>query len=432
MLLGLHFFIGIPGSHLDLQTQKLLQEIQPGGIILFGRNIRSGKQLADLTQRLRQLLGQDLLICLDHEGGRVNRLKDIVGVVPSAMQLGFLKREDWARQHGHLTGRLLREVGVNINLAPVLDLWLCPKTDNSVPDRCWSRDPYEVASLAGAFLYGMQQEGVIGCGKHFLGYGAADKDPHLFLPRVNRTRQQILKQDLFPYTALLPSKKQFAFPFTPKCLHPPLQEATASWPWMNKGVLRSPALRDEGGLELRRVPPKYQRCHGLLPVGLHLIMLSHAHLSAFHGNHVTPACVSPKITGTLLRKTLGFHGVAITDDLEMGAITQIMTVGEATVQCLKNGADLILICHTANAIQQGFQTAQKALDKGHLSPQILQKSQRRIKQLQKYIPCSGRFSERCFQLLLKDIQHFTQKIFHALPPPLRVIDECWGAIGEKY
>src|SRR3989338_6748228 len=175
MNLGHRFFIGIPGPNLNVRTQKLLSEIQPGGVILFGRNVRSAAKLAKLTTRLRDLLGERLLICLDHEGGRVNRLKDLIGVIPSAVQLGFLKRENWAAEHGRLTGRLLCELGVNVNLAPVLDLWLRPNTDNSVPDRCWSRDPEEVARMAGAFLAAMQREGVIGCGKHFLGYGAADK-----------------------------------------------------------------------------------------------------------------------------------------------------------------------------------------------------------------------------------------------------------------
>lgn len=346
MKLGCHFCIGIPGPYLDSRTIKLLKRIQPGGIILFGRNIRSAQQLASLTQHLRKQLGSELLICLDHEGGRVNRLKDIIGVVPSAVQLGFLKQEKWAHEHGQLTGRLLREIGVNINLAPVLDLWLRPKIDNSVPDRCWSRHPQEVAHLAGAFLKGLQQERAIGCGKHFLGYGAADKDPHLLLPRVNRTRREILTQDLVPYAALLPSKAQ-----------------------------RSSHFRSQH---------------------LHMIMLSHAHLRAFHGKHLTPACVSQEITGTLLREILGFHGTTITDDLEMGAITRTMSVGKATIKCLQNGIDLILICHTQNIIQQGYQAAQKALDEGILSPQILQESQTRIERLQKHAKVFTRFSQRRF------------------------------------
>ncbi len=380
MHLNEHFFIGIPGPSLDPATKKLLKQIQPGGIILFGRNVQSASQVAQLTLNLRKLLGPKLLICLDHEGGRVNRLKDIVGVVPSALQLGFLGREDLARKHGQLTGRLLRELGVNLNLAPVLDLLLRPKTDNSVPDRCWSRNPKKVTLLAGSFLEGMQREGVIGCGKHFLGYGAADKDPHLLLPRVNRTRQQVLKEDLFPYSHLLP-------------------------PHDSKGFN---------------------------PKNLRLIMLSHAHLRAFHGNQLMPASISPKITGELLRQKLKFEGVSITDDLEMGAITRTMPISDAVIKCLSIGVDFILICHTKEAIKQGFGAVQKALDQGLFPLQTLDESRQRIKNLQDHLKATPCFSERRFKAIVKNIHSFTKKIFSLLPESLRAIDPRWGAIGEKY
>ncbi len=380
--LGRHFYVGIPGPALDHATRALLLQIRPGGIILFGRNVRSASQLARLTRHLRILLGPTLLVCLDHEGGRVNRLKDIVGVVPSALQLGFLGNVSHAKRHGQLTGRLLREIGVNVNLAPVLDLHLRPKTDNSVPDRCWSRNPREVIRLAGAFLDGMQDEGVTGCGKHFLGYGAADKDPHLLLPRVNRTRTQIMKQDLLPYAGLLPSKKS----------------------------------RESG------MPSKHLR----------MIMLSHAHLRAFHGNKLTPACVSPMVAGTLLRDTLGFHGVTITDDLEMGAITRTMSIGDASAKCLSLGTDFILICHTAKAIRDGYRGAQKALRQKKIPPDILSESGERVERLSRRVAVKSTFSERRFNAVVQDIHAFTRKIFSAVPPRLRVIDERWGPIGEKY
>ncbi len=382
MSVGRHFFIGIPGTALDATTRQLLKSIEPGGVILFGRNVRSAEQLAELTRSLRKLLGDRLLICLDHEGGRVNRLKDIIGAVPSALQLGFTGRKEWARQHGQLTGRLLVELGVNVNLAPVLDLHLRPKTDNSVPDRCWSADPDKVVRLAGAFLVGMQQQGVIGCGKHFLGYGAADKDPHLLLPRVNRSRNQILNEDLLPYSSLAPAGKP---------------RGTAA------GV-------------------RY----------LHMIMLSHAHLTAFHKNRLTPACVSAEIVGGLLREKLGFNGVAVTDDLEMGAITRTMSLSQATIRCLQAGADLILICHTARAMREGFRAAAQASRRKLIPPSILEESSERIEQLKSLLAPSPVFSEKRFNNLVEEMRYFTKKVFHALPPRLRMIDARWGAIGEKY
>ncbi len=370
---GTHLFIGIPGPDLDPPTAALLRAVRPGGIILFGRNVRTAPRLARLTVRLRKLLGEDLLICLDHEGGRVNRLKDLTGAVPSAPQLAHLGSEALAREHGKLTGRLLRELGVNTNLAPVLDLWLRPGTDNSVPDRCWSRAPRTVSRFAGAFLRGMQAEGVLGCGKHFLGYGAADKDPHKVLPRVNRSRAELEREDLLPYAKL----------------------------W-NGG---------DGPLRM--------------------IMLSHAHLRAYHRGRLTPACVSPRLVGNLLRHKMGFSGVTITDDLEMGAITRTMPMGEAVVGCLRNGVDLVLICHTAKAIREGHRAAMAAARKGILCDADLTPSRKRLAWLKGQLAPSPFFSERRFETVLRDIRRFTTRVFARLPTDLKVMDARWGPIGEK-
>jgi beta-N-acetylhexosaminidase len=278
-----------------------------------------------------------------------------------------------AREHGQLTGRLLRELGVNTNLAPVLDLWLRPGTDNSVPDRCWSRDPRMVSRFAGAFLRSMQAEGVLGCGKHFLGYGAADKDPHKVLPRVNRSLAELEREDLLPYAKL------------------------------------------------------WNRGHG----PLRMIMLSHAHLRAYHRGRLTPACVSPRLVGELLRRQMGFSGVTITDDLEMGAITRTMSVGDAVVGCLRNGVDLVLICHTAKAIREGHRAAMAATRKGILREADLAPSRERLVRLKDRLTPSPSFSKRRFETVLRDIRRFTARVFARLPSELKVMDARWGPIGEK-
>lgn len=392
MELGHRFFLGIPGPSLDPATEDLLREIEPGGIILFGRNVRSASQLARLTARLRQVLGSRLLICLDHEGGRVNRLKDLVGVVPSAIQLGFLKRRSWAAEHGQCTGRLLHELGVNVNLAPVLDLWLRPNTDNSVPDRCWSRDPEEVVRLGGAFLFAMQREGVVGCGKHFLGYGAADKDPHLLLPQVNRSKRQIVREDMFPYARLLPRRHRN----------------------VAGHVARNGRL------------PRYSSKH------LAMIMLSHAHLRAYHGRQLTPASVSSSIAGGLLRQRLGFEGVSITDDLEMGAIVRTMTVSQAVLRCMQVGVDFLMICHTAKAMRKASRAAQLAVERELVAPELLDVSRRRIEWLKRSAGSAPTFSAPRFAAVVADIRSFSRKVFAALPEAMRPIDPRLGAVGEKY
>ncbi|MCC7517709.1 MAG: glycoside hydrolase family 3 protein [Verrucomicrobiae bacterium] len=369
---GRRLFVGIPGAELDDATARLLEGIRPGGIILFGRNVVSAAQTARLTRDLRRRLGPRLCICLDHEGGRVNRLAKLTGAVPSAPQLAYLGAESLARRQGQLAGRLLRELGVNANLAPVLDLWLQPGVDNSVPDRCWSRDPDEVTRLAGAFLRAMQAEGVLGCGKHFLGYGAADKDPHKVLPRVNRSRAALLRDDLRPYAKL----------------------------WANgRGPLR-------------------------------MIMLSHAHLRAFHGATLTPACVSSKLVGDLLRRRLGFRGVTITDDLEMGAISRTLPIGEAATRGLQLGVDFLLICHTPDAIRAAFEASIKAVADRKVAPSVMREAGARLDRLTARLPSARAFSSRRFDALVRESRAFTACVFARLPERLRKTDARWGPIGE--
>src|SRR5258708_16929245 len=109
--LGSQFVIGLPGPSLDHVTRNLLKTVRPGGIILFARNLKSPAQIYELNRELRSLLGRDLLICIDHEGGRVNRLIDFIGVIPSAQQLTFLNDPAPAAEHGRWCGRILRILG---------------------------------------------------------------------------------------------------------------------------------------------------------------------------------------------------------------------------------------------------------------------------------------------------------------------------------
>ncbi|MDD2710786.1 MAG: glycoside hydrolase family 3 N-terminal domain-containing protein [Verrucomicrobiae bacterium] len=390
--IGQRFLVGIPGPSIDSATESLLAENRPGGVILFARNIESAPQVAHLCANLRRLLGPQLLIGLDHEGGRINRLKDLIGAIPSAIQLGFLKDKRLADEHGALTGRLLHELGINLNFAPVLDLWLRPNTDNSVPDRCWSRAPDEVSKLAGAFLAAMQKEGVIGCGKHFIGYGASDKDPHLLLPQVNRTRRQLLREDLAPYRELFP-------PFT--------------------------QYKRKKGAATRKHPRK--RSSRYNPAHLQMIMLAHAHLRAYHGRQPTPACISSRVAFDLLRNRLRFDGITLTDDLEMGAIIRTMTLPQAVLRCLQAGVDMILISHNAKAMQKGFHAARQAFKRGLIKESLLDASDRRLGHLFSILTPPPNFSPHRFGAAVHDIRRFAEKVHETLPSSMRPMKKAAGA-----
>ena len=176
MSLGQLLLTGIPGTELDAETAAAFRRIQPGGFILFGRNIQTPTQLRKLIDDLRDLSDIEPIITIDQEGGRVSRLKLIGNEPPNAQQLRDKGDPALIRRHGHATGKLLRLFGFNLDLCPVLDISFDDEADNSLRGRCYGRDVAEVIRNAGAFNDGLRAEGVLSCGKHFPGYSRAPLD----------------------------------------------------------------------------------------------------------------------------------------------------------------------------------------------------------------------------------------------------------------
>src|ERR1700722_4504934 len=202
--LGQLLLVGVPGLELDSATARLYREVQPGGYILFGRNVQSGPQLRKLIDDLRDLSRIEPIIPIDQECGRVSRLKLIGNEPPNAQALR--KRGDPAliREHGRLTGELLRLFGFNLDLCPVLDISFDDDADNSLRGRCYGTSVNEVIDFAGAFNEGLLKTGLLSCGKHFPGYAAATLDPHHELPRIDRTREELEKTELAIFREFAP------------------------------------------------------------------------------------------------------------------------------------------------------------------------------------------------------------------------------------
>src|SRR6478736_8977347 len=160
------------------------------------RNIRSALQLRKLIEDLRDLSRIEPIITVDQEGGRVSRLKLIGNEPPNAQQLREKGDPALIREHGRITGELLRLFGFNLDLCPVLDLSFDDDADNSLRGRCYGRTVDEVVRLAGAFNEGMRGEGILSCGKHFPGYSAATVDAHHDLPKIERTRAELDQEEL--------------------------------------------------------------------------------------------------------------------------------------------------------------------------------------------------------------------------------------------
>src|SRR6187455_1569231 len=187
---------GVPGLELDSETTALFRRLQPGGFILFGRNIQSARQLRKLIDDLRSLSDVEPIITIDQEGGRVSRLRLIGNEPPNAQQLRDRGEVSLVRRHGEITGRLLRLFGFNLDLCPVLDISFDDEADNSLRGRCYGKTVDQVVTNAGAFNDALRAAGVLSCGKHFPGYSRCPSDAHHELPTVSVSLEDLEANEL--------------------------------------------------------------------------------------------------------------------------------------------------------------------------------------------------------------------------------------------
>ena len=288
-VLGQLLLTGVPGHELDPATAAVFEEIQPGGFILFGRNIRSAEQLRKLIDDLRDLCVIEPVITIDQEGGRVSRLKLIGNEPPNAQQLRDRDDVGLIRRHGEITGRLLRIFGFNLDLCPVLDISFDDEADNSLRGRCYGKSPAQVIHNAAAFNDALRAAGIASCGKHFPGYSRAGIDAHHELPTISLSRAELEANELSVF-------RRFS-------------DTVDS---MMIGHAFYPSLDDTG----------------------------------------TPASLSEKVVTGLLREELGFEGLVMTDDLDMGAILNHYSLDQTIRLAIGAGNDLAMICHRIECVRE--------------------------------------------------------------------------------
>jgi beta-N-acetylhexosaminidase len=314
--LGQLILTGVPGKELDAETAELFRRVQPGGFILFGRNIESAVQLRELIDHLRDLSEIAPIITIDQEGGRVSRLRLIGNEPPNAQQLREKNDVDLIRRHGNITGRLLRLFGFNLDLCPVLDISFDDEADNSLRGRCYGQTVEQVVRNAGAFNDGMREQGIASCGKHFPGYSAATVDAHHDLPKIERTREELDAQELAVFRAFV---------------------------GRGGSPLAAVASAGEASRPMNAVD-SMMICHGWYP--------------CFEPEK-TPASLSRRVITELLREEMGFEGLIMTDDLDMGAIMNEHGLEETISLAIAAGNDLAMICHRVPSIEEAHRTLQK-------------------------------------------------------------------------
>jgi beta-N-acetylhexosaminidase len=326
--IGQFFFIGLPGTELDAETRALIEHVQPGGIIIFGRNVASPQQLRNLLDGVREMLPIEPLFGIDQEGGLVDRLRKIFTPMPSARTIRQHGDLAGARSLGRITGEVLRMLGFNINFAPVMSIMTDERDllSNGLYSRSFGRSPGEVLGYTTVYLRGLQETGMLACLKHFPGIGAGEVDSHEEMPVVQLSHDALIAQDLAPYIELF-------------------------------------GRRDD------RI-----RC----------VMVSHGGFPKIDirqevtGGLLEPASLSQNIVTRLLREELGYQHLVVTDDLEMGAIAKHCEIEDAVVRAFFAGEDMLLICAHPETIRRGYDALLNAAREGILPKDRLRGSLKRI------------------------------------------------------
>ncbi len=289
--LGQLLLSGVPGATLDPESAAAFRRIQPGGFILFGRNIESPSQLRKLIEDLRSVSRVEPIITIDQEGGRVSRLRLIGHEPPNANQLRDRNDPELISRHGRITGELLRMFGFNFDLCPVLDISFDDDADNSLRGRCYGNSADHVIRNAALFNDAMRATGVLSCGKHFPGYSRAPLDAHHELPLIPLSREEFEAHELKVF-------RHFA--------------------------------KDVDAMMIG---------HGLYP-GL--------------GAGDLCSSLSRTIIHDLLRTDLAFQGLVITDDLDMGAILNHHGLEETIRLAMTAGNDIAMICHRVECVEEAL------------------------------------------------------------------------------
>ncbi len=400
---GQLLILGFDGVEPTAGLRAMLAELQPGGVILFARNIREPRQTWELLRACQKAVPEPLYTCVDMEGGTVDRLKNVIAPAPSAADVfsshicqtradvghqptqantGLERasqplkpksglsgppsargrdkasaaprrdkeRRELFRKHGAIIGRECAALGFNVDFAPVFDLAFAPSRA-VLTSRTVSDDPRQAIVYARQFLRGLRDAHVLGCGKHFPGLGEAKLDTHKELPSIDKPWKRLWDEDLAPYRTL------------------------------------------------RREMP--------------FVMVAHANYPAVTRDN-TPASLSKKWITDILRKKIGYRGLIISDDLEMGGVLAAAGIGEAAVRTIEAGADIYLVCHNEQAVHATYEAVLRRAEADRRFARRVRESATRIRRAKRNAAIGDRRvpapSEAVVSRLRRAIWEFEEEI----------------------
>lgn len=311
--LGQMVMIGIQGTKVDDDSLYMLNQYHMGGVILFDRNMESPEQVKQLTSDLQSQSNEKvpLFIGIDEEGGDVVRMAEKLTPPPSQKEIGATGDIEQAKTWAIKTAKSLKDMGINVNFAPVADV-------GSNDKRSYSTDANTVIDFVRAATKGYQQENIIYSLKHFPGIGKGKVDSHIDSSSIDVAKEVLMTEDILPFKTII----------------------------------------DESD------PNDY------------FILVSHLKYLALDEEY--PASLSSKIMTDLLRNELGYKGIIITDDMEMGAVANHNDFRSIGVNAVKAGADIVLVCHEYEHQQEVYLGLLDAVNNGEISQERIDESIKRI------------------------------------------------------
>ena len=315
---GQLLMVGIKGTTMTSETQRLITDLKLGGVILYSHNVKNSSQIKNLVLDIQQPQSIPLFIAVDQEGGSVVRIRQNMQVLPSAMAIGATQSPQFAFLAGKLTAQELRSLGINMNLAPVLDM-NTSEYNQVIGVRSFGENPELVSQLGMWYVEGLQSQGVAATAKHFPGHGDTTTDSHYAVPVLTSHLEELESFHLVPFRRAIEN-------------------------------------------------------------GLDAIMTAHISIPALDPSGL-PATFSYNLLTNVLRKKLNFEGVILTDDLEMKSIQQEYDIGTAALKAILAGSDMVMVSWSHPKKYHVYHTLLKAAKSGTLSSEILDGAVKRILKL---------------------------------------------------